>query len=95
MQTIVPTTTRTGLRVHAHLDTSIYPTGITVSDRRMDALPLQLHDWHGDWNHTLRPQAYTQVNDVPDPFDQPSPDLARPCHPAIDDQSCVLMICKP
>ncbi|MDP9843940.1 hypothetical protein J2853_003151 [Streptosporangium lutulentum] len=49
----------------------------------MDALPLQRHDWHGDWNYTLRPQAYAQVNDVPDPFDQPSPDLAWLCHPAL------------
>ncbi|MDP9850474.1 ISAzo13 family transposase [Streptosporangium lutulentum] len=83
VQTIASTTTRTGLRVHAELDTSIYPTGITISDRQMDALPLQRHDWHGDWNYTLRPQAYAQVNGVLDPFDQPSPDLAWLCHPAL------------
>lgn len=83
VQTIASTTTRTGLRVHADLDTSTYPTGITISDRQMDALPLQRHDWHGDWNYTLRPQAYAQVNDAPDPFDQPSPDLAWLCHPAL------------
>ncbi|MCX4406769.1 transposase family protein [Streptomyces sp. NPDC059837] len=29
------------------------------------------------------PEAYLQVNDTPDPFDQPSPDLAWLCHPAL------------
>ena len=76
VQTIAATTTRTGLRVHAELDTSTYDTGIQISDRQMDVLPLTRHDWHGDWNYTLRPQAYDQVNTAPDPFDQPSPDLA-------------------
>ncbi len=83
VQTIAATTTRTGLRVHAELDTSTYDTGIQISDRQMDVLPLTRHDWHGDWNYTLRPQAYDQVNTAPDPFDQPSPDLAWLCHPAL------------
>ncbi|MCX4428841.1 transposase family protein (plasmid) [Streptomyces mirabilis] len=30
-----------------------------------------------------RPEAYAQVNDAPDPFDQPSPDLSWLCHPAL------------
>ena len=41
------------------------------------------HEWHGDWNYTLRPEPYDQVNTAPDPFDQPSPDLAWLCHPAL------------
>ncbi|WP_369407085.1 transposase family protein [Streptomyces hokutonensis] len=49
----------------------------------MKALPLTRHDWHGDWNYTLRPEAYAQVNDAPDPFDQPSPDLSWLCQPAL------------
>ena len=65
VQTIAATTTRTGLRVHAELDTSTYDTGIQISDRQMDVLPLTRHDWHGDWNYTLRPQAYDQVNTAP------------------------------
>jgi hypothetical protein len=36
--TIAATTTRTGLRVHAALDTSRYPTGVKVSDAQMAAL---------------------------------------------------------
>ena len=83
VQTIAATTTRTGLRVRAELDTGAYDTGIKVSDRQMDALPLTRHDWHGDWNYTLRPEDYDQAAGAPDPFDQPSPDLAWLCHPAL------------
>ncbi len=83
VQTIAATTTRAGLRVHAELDTGGYDTGIKVSDRQMDALPLTRHAWHGDWNYTLRPHAYDQAGGAPDPFDQPSPGLAWLCHPAL------------
>jgi len=83
VQTIAATTTRTGLRVHAELDTNTYDTGIRVADRQLDALPLTRHDWHGDWNYTLRPEAYEHINATPDPFDQPSPDLAWLRHPAL------------
>ena len=83
VQTIAATTTRTGLRVRAELDTSAYDTGVKVSDRQMDALPLTRHDWHGDWNYTLRPEAYDQAAGAPDPSGQPSPDLAWLCHPAL------------
>jgi transposase len=83
VNTIAATTTRTGLRVRAGLDTSAYDTGIKISDRQMEALPLTRHDWHGDWNYTLRAEAYDQAAGVPDPFDQPSPDLAWLCHPEL------------
>ncbi len=83
VQTIAATTTRTGLRVHAELDAGAYQTGIQVSDRQMDALPLTRHGWHGDWNYTLRPEAYDPAAGTPDPFDQPSPDLAWLRHPAL------------
>jgi hypothetical protein len=83
VQAIAATTTRTGLRVHAELDTSAYATGVQVSDRQMDALPLTRHDWHGDWNYTLRPEAYDRASGAPGPFDQPSPGLAWLCHPVL------------
>src|SRR5438552_4326248 len=73
VQSIAATTTRTGLRVHAQLDTNTYDTGIRISDRQHEALPLTRHDWHGDWNYTLRPETYQHINADPDPFDQPSP----------------------
>jgi hypothetical protein len=83
VNTIAATTTRTGLRVRAELDTSAYDTGIKISDRQMEALPLTRHDWHGDWNYTLRPEDYDQAAGAPDPFDQPSPDLAWLCRPEL------------
>jgi hypothetical protein len=83
VQTIAATTTRTGLRVRAELDDSICETGVTVSGRQMDALPMTRHDWHGDWNYTLRPEAYDRDAGAPGPFDQPGPDLAWLCHPAL------------
>lgn len=83
VQSIAATTTRTGLKVHAALDTNTYETGVRIGDRQMDALPVTRHGGHGDWNYTLQPEAYTRINDAPDPFDQPSPDLAWLCHPAL------------
>jgi hypothetical protein len=83
VQTIAATTTATGLTVRAELDPGSYPEGVKVSDAQMDALPLTRHDWHGDWNYTLHPQEYDHLSTAPDPFDQPSPDLAWLCHPAL------------
>ena len=57
VQTIAATTTRTGLTVHAELDTTEYPTGIKIPDQAMQALTdsgtLARHDFHGEWNYTL------------------------------------------
>ena len=50
------TTTRTGLQVHAELDPGVYQTKVKVDDEQMDALALQRHDFHGEWNYTLRPK---------------------------------------
>jgi hypothetical protein len=83
VQTIAATTTRTGLRVHAELDTSTYDTGVKISDRQMDALPLTRHDWHGDWNYCLHPQEHDQASGAPYPPGLPSPDLAWLACPAI------------
>jgi hypothetical protein len=55
ISTIAATTTTAGLRVHAGLDTGSYPEGIKITDEQLRALPLARHDWHGDWNYTLRP----------------------------------------
>jgi hypothetical protein len=55
VQLIAATTTRTGLAVRAELDDGHYPSGIKVSDAQMAALPLDRHEFHGDWNYTLRP----------------------------------------
>jgi transposase len=55
INTIAATTTRTGLRVRAELDTSHYPTGEAISDADMAALAITRHPWHGEWNYTLHP----------------------------------------
>lgn len=48
------TTTRTGLRVKAKLDRSSYPKGIKYSKAEIDAIPVEPHDFHGEWNYTVR-----------------------------------------
>ncbi len=57
VQSIAATTTRTGLSVHAELDTTAYPTGVKISNAQMKALDdtgtLHRHDWHPEWNYTL------------------------------------------
>ncbi|WP_442802760.1 ISAzo13-like element transposase-related protein [Streptomyces sp. CB01373] len=60
VQSIAATTTRTGLTVHAELDTNRYPTGIQVTDEELAALPITRHRFHGDWNYTLHPQPSLQ-----------------------------------
>lgn len=55
IQLIAHTTTRTGLKIRAELDSSRYPIGIKVSDTDLAALNLKRADFHGDWNYTLLP----------------------------------------
>ena len=55
IELISATTTKTGLRLQADLDTGYYPTGVTVTDAELAKLPLRPHEWHGDWNYTLDP----------------------------------------
>ena len=58
LETIRATTTRTGLRVQAELDTGSYPTGIEVSKKQMKDLEAQVitaHEFHGDWITASRP----------------------------------------
>jgi len=59
LQTIVElighTSTRKGLKVRAALDTNTYPKGIEVSNQQLAQVRLQPHEFHGDWNYTIRP----------------------------------------
>jgi transposase len=50
---IANTTTTTGLTVRADLDLNLYPTGITLTDQQKKAIPLNRHEFHGDWNYTI------------------------------------------
>jgi hypothetical protein len=55
LELIGMTTTRTGLRVHAELDTAKYPTKVKVSDAELEAVRLTPHQFHGEWNYTIAP----------------------------------------
>ena len=50
------TTTATGLKIRAELDTNLYPAGIKVSDDQMKSLALELDPFHGEWNYFLKPR---------------------------------------
>jgi hypothetical protein len=76
--TIAATTTATGLRVRAALDTGTYPTGVKISDQQMAALPIDRHPWHGDWNYTLAPRPARPAPPAP-----PAPPRRRRRDPAI------------
>lgn len=50
------TTTTSGLRVKAVLDTAEYAPGEKITDDQMHALCLKPHAFHGDWNYTIEPR---------------------------------------
>jgi hypothetical protein len=55
VELIAATTTRTGLKVQADLDTGHYPTGVKITDKQLAAVPIQPHKWHPEWNYTILP----------------------------------------
>jgi len=63
-QTIVnlisSTTTKSGLLVQSVLDERVYEKGRKITKAQMAELNLQRHDFHGDWNYTIKPQNATQ-----------------------------------
>lgn len=61
VELIGATKTGNGERVRSELDSNSYPTGVRISDsafRRLDAV-LERHDFHGDWNYTIKPGLQT------------------------------------
>lgn len=54
VELIAATTTRKGLKVQADLDEGYYPRGVKVTDKELAAVPLKAHDWHGEWNYTVK-----------------------------------------
>jgi hypothetical protein len=53
VETIAATTTATGLKVEAVLDTDTYPTGVKITKAQLKAVPLTPHAFHGEWNYTI------------------------------------------
>jgi len=41
--------------VYSRLDDRTYETGIKITKKQMAALNLHRHDYHGDWNYTIKP----------------------------------------
>jgi transposase len=58
-QTIVSlisaTTTATGLKVHAELNTESYRAGIKISDEELAQVKIRRAKFHGDWNYEIQP----------------------------------------
>ncbi len=50
------TMTKSGLRVRAKLDKRKYPLKVKVSDKEMESLNIEPHDFHGEWNYTIKPR---------------------------------------
>ena len=55
VQLIAATKTKAGLTVRCELDPNIYPAGVKVSDDEFKAVELLRHEFHGEWNYTIRP----------------------------------------
>jgi hypothetical protein len=55
VQLIAATTTETGLKVQCEIDPNAYPKGVKVEDHEMAALNIHRHEFHGEWNYTMRP----------------------------------------
>lgn len=53
---ISSTTTATGLKVKATLDSNKYAKGIKITDAQMRMLDISKDEFHGEWNYTINPQ---------------------------------------
>jgi hypothetical protein len=56
---IAGTTTSTGLKIYARLDERVYEKGVEVSDEQLAAVNIRRHDFHGDWNYSIKPSVTT------------------------------------
>jgi len=55
---LIGNTTNSGrLLVTASLDRRNYPTGKKITPKQMRELQIEPHDFHGDWNYTIRPRS--------------------------------------
>jgi len=50
------TTTRTGLKVNAAIDSAQYPKGIAVTDAQLATVRIIKSEFRGDWNYSIEPQ---------------------------------------
>jgi hypothetical protein len=52
---IASTTTQTGLKIEAEIDTNLYPKGLRVTDEELEKINIQKANFHGEWNYTILP----------------------------------------
>ena len=57
VELISATTTKSGLSVLASYDQNWYEKGVKISDADFEAIPIERHDFHGEWNYTILPKA--------------------------------------
>lgn len=58
---IAGTTTQTGLRVKAALDTNHYETKVKVTDEELARLKLKRHEFHAEWNYIFVSKPQTEL----------------------------------
>ena len=54
---IAATTTKTGLKVEAVLDTTVYEKGIKITKAEMKRLNIRGDAFHPEWNYTVVPRS--------------------------------------
>ena len=58
LQTVVnlisSTTTKAGLIVKSAIDDNYYEKGLKVSDKELEQVKLKRHEFHGEWNYTIK-----------------------------------------
>jgi hypothetical protein len=57
IELISATTTKTGLTIQADYDPNWYPTKVKITNKRLAAVPLEPHEFHGEWNYTITAQS--------------------------------------
>jgi len=57
IELISATTTKTGLTIQADYDPNWYPTGVKITNKELAAVPLDPHEFHGEWNYTITAQS--------------------------------------
>jgi hypothetical protein len=63
LELIRNTTTKTGLKIHAWLDENDYEKnkGKEIADEDINAFNIKKHEFRGEWNYSVRPQAEMSV----------------------------------
>jgi DDE family transposase len=60
---IAATTTNTGLKIYARLDTTTYETKLKITDAQINAVNITRDTFHGEWNYTIGPKIPPLINE--------------------------------